>query len=158
MRWTTITSASAFSAAACGGSIGGKSRARSIPIRCCIRRKNPNTYTNSYSKLGSRGSHGCVRMMVPDARWVYYHIAPGTTVDIIRGEKDDAEAAAIKEQLVFVDKPDKRPGLVSGEYPVTEAWPGWQGNAYENYQAYMETLAAEAAETQESEDAQDANA
>jgi hypothetical protein len=120
--------------------------------------KNPNSYTSSYSKLGTRGSHGCVRMMVPDARWVYYHIAPGTTVDIIRGDKDDEEAAAIKEQLVFPEKPDKRPGLVSGEYPVTEAWPGWHGNAYENYQAYLDTLAVEDAETEEAEDAQDANA
>lgn len=120
--------------------------------------KNPNTYTSSYDKLGTRGSHGCVRMMVPDARWIYYHIAPGTTVDIIRGDKDDEEAAAIKEQLVFADKPDKRPGLESGEYPMTEAWPGWQGNAYENYQAYIETLAAKAADAEETEDAQDANA
>ena len=116
-------------------------------------RRNPNTYTSSYSKLGSRASHGCVRMMVPDARWVYYHIAPGTTVDIIRGDKDDEAAAAIKEQLVFPPKPDTRPGLVSGEYPVTEAWPGWQGNAYALYQDYMMTLAPDETETEETEDA-----
>lgn len=103
-------------------------------------RHNPNSYTSSYNKLGTRASHGCVRMMVPDARWVYYNIAPGTTFTIIRGDKEDEEAAAIKAQLVFPPKPDKRPGLVSGVYTVTEAWPGWQGNAEQLYQDYLETL------------------
>ena len=106
-------------------------------------RRNPNTYTSSYTKLGTRGSHGCVRMTVPDARWVYYHIAPGTTVDIIKGDKEDEYAAAIKEQLVYPPKPESRPGLESGNAPVTEAWPGWQGNAYDQYMAYLESLETE---------------
>ena len=99
--------------------------------------RNANTYTNSYSQLGRRGSHGCVRMLVPDARWVYYNIAPGTVCDIIRGDKHDETAKALKEQLVFPRRPGSRPGLKPGKIPVTEAWPGWQGNAYEAYQTYL---------------------
>ncbi len=108
-------------------------------------RRNANTYTSSYSLLGKRGSHGCVRMMVPDARWVYYNIAPGTTCEIIKGDKEDEAAAAIKAQLVFPKKPGKRPGLKRGEIPVTEAWPGWQGNAHSAYQEYLATLETEEA-------------
>ena len=102
--------------------------------------RNANSYTDSYSKLGRRGSHGCVRMLVPDARWVYYHLAPGTTCEIIRGDKSDEAAKALKEQLVFPRRPGSRPGLKPGQIPVTEAWPGWQGNAYEAYLASQETV------------------
>jgi lipoprotein-anchoring transpeptidase ErfK/SrfK len=32
--------------------------------------KDTTTYTNSYAKLGTRASHGCIRLMVPDAEWI----------------------------------------------------------------------------------------
>jgi hypothetical protein len=81
-------------------------------------------------------------MMVPDARWIYYNLAPGTVCEIIRGDKNDKMAAAIKAQLVFPEKPGSRPGLQPGAIPVTEAWPGWQGNAQASYQAYLASLEA----------------
>ncbi len=99
--------------------------------------KNANSYTISYNKLGTRASHGCVRMFVPDARWVYYNIAPGTSADIIRGDKEDTDAAAIKEQFIFPERPDSRPGLRPGQITITEAWPGWEGDAYSKY---LETI------------------
>lgn len=103
--------------------------------------KNAKTYTNdSYRNLGTRASHGCVRMLVPDARWVYYNLGPGTVCEIITGDKNDAAAAAIKAQLTRAKRPDKRPNLKPGEIPVTEAWPGWQGNAYAQYKAYLAAL------------------
>jgi len=34
----------------------------------------------SVSKLGSRASHGCVRLKVEDAKWIYNHCPAGTTV------------------------------------------------------------------------------
>ena len=107
--------------------------------------RDADTYTSSYSHLGTRGSHGCVRMMVPDARWVYYNIAPGTTCEIIKGDRNDEEAAAIKAQLIFPGRPSTRPSLAPGGVPVTEAWPGWQGNAYA---AYQEALASPKTEGQ----------
>lgn len=110
--------------------------------------RNARSYTNSYNELGKRVSHGCVRMLVPDARWIYYNLGPGTVCEIIRGDKDDTEAAEIKAQLVFPEKPSKRPALKAGEIPITEAWPGWQGDAYAQYTAY---LASQAEPSEESD-------
>ena len=36
----------------------------------------------SYNKLGRRASHGCIRMLVSDAKWMYDNIKKGTTVHI----------------------------------------------------------------------------
>ena len=36
----------------------------------------------SVSKLGSRASHGCVRLSVEDARWIYNNCPAGTTVTV----------------------------------------------------------------------------
>ncbi|MCR4876221.1 MAG: peptidoglycan-binding protein [Clostridiales bacterium] len=38
--------------------------------------------TSSYKALGSRASHGCVRLTVEDAKWVYENIGAGTVVSI----------------------------------------------------------------------------
>jgi len=85
-----------------------------------------NTYTQkAYRNLGKRVSHGCVRMWVPDARWVWYNIAPGTEIEVIKGEKTDEEAAAIRAQLVFPPYPKPRVQVKPGEIPVTEPWPGY---------------------------------
>lgn len=99
--------------------------------------KQARSYTESYGQLGKRASHGCVRMLVPDARWIYYNLGPGTVCEIIAGDKNDAQAAAIKAQLLFPPRPSARPALKAGEYTVTEAWPGWQGNAAAQYEAYL---------------------
>ena len=112
-------------------------------------KRNARSYTSSYDHLGSRASHGCVRMLVPDARFIYYHLGPGTVCEIIRGEEDDAAAAAIKAQLVIAASPEERPDLEAGSIPVTEAWPGWQGDAYAKYKAYRASLALDAPDTAE---------
>jgi lipoprotein-anchoring transpeptidase ErfK/SrfK len=33
-------------------------------------------------KLGSKASHGCVRLTLPDAKWIYENIQVGAKVDI----------------------------------------------------------------------------
>ena len=38
--------------------------------------------TSSYRMLGQRASHGCIRLTVEDARWVYENIGKGTVVTI----------------------------------------------------------------------------
>ena len=38
--------------------------------------------TSSYKALGSRASHGCIRLTVADAKWVYENIGAGTVVSI----------------------------------------------------------------------------
>jgi lipoprotein-anchoring transpeptidase ErfK/SrfK len=39
--------------------------------------------TNSPSSIGYSASHGCVRMQVPDAEWLFSHVAVGTPVHIV---------------------------------------------------------------------------
>lgn len=80
----------------------------------------------SYRDLGTRVSHGCIRMSVPDARWIWYNIAPGTKVEVTEGEEDITQAS-IREQLVLVSLPKSRIKLVAGEIPITEGWPGYKG-------------------------------
>ena len=38
---------------------------------------------SSYSDLGKPVSHGCIRLFVPDARWIYQNCAPGTVCELI---------------------------------------------------------------------------
>ena len=45
----------------------------------------------SYNKLGSRASHGCIRLLVSDAKWVYDNIRAGTTVHITEDLPVDEE-------------------------------------------------------------------
>lgn len=84
--------------------------------------------TVSYRNIGRRASHGCIRLLVPDARWIYYNIAPGTVCTIARGKKDSGQAA-IKAQLKFTGIPKNKPNLNPASYPVTEAWPGYPPDA-----------------------------
>jgi len=42
-----------------------------------------------YRRLGNKGSHGCVRLDVEDAKWLYYYACPGTTVNVSNGEPFD---------------------------------------------------------------------
>jgi lipoprotein-anchoring transpeptidase ErfK/SrfK len=45
---------------------------------------------SSYRSLGTPGSHGCIRMLVPDARWLYENCAPGTECEVtIEYSKDE---------------------------------------------------------------------
>jgi len=83
---------------------------------------NAQDYTSSYNNLGSAVSHGCIRLTVPDARWIYYNAAPGTEVTIRKGSKDDEETKAIREQMVLAKMPSNRPTLKAGEIPWTDNW------------------------------------
>jgi lipoprotein-anchoring transpeptidase ErfK/SrfK len=39
--------------------------------------------TDEPASIGYSASHGCIRMQVPDAEWLFEHVDVGTTVDII---------------------------------------------------------------------------
>lgn len=85
--------------------------------------RNAKTYTrSSYDNLGSRASHGCIRLLVPDARFLYYHLAPGSQVEIRAGSSEDTETAEIKRNLKIASQPKKRPALVKGKIPNTDNW------------------------------------
>ena len=83
---------------------------------------NAKDYTSSYNNLGSAVSHGCIRLTVPDARWIYYNAAPGTVVTIRSGSKNDEETKAIREQFELAKMPSTRPDLKAGEIPWTDNW------------------------------------
>ncbi|MDR3050886.1 MAG: peptidoglycan-binding protein [Oscillospiraceae bacterium] len=42
----------------------------------------------AYNALGSRASHGCVRLLVADAKWIYDNCLPGTTIEVFEGAPD----------------------------------------------------------------------
>ncbi len=75
----------------------------------------------TYDALGSRDSHSCIRLTVPDARWVFYNIAPGTTCEIRNGDPNDTATQAIRAQLVL---PASKSGvrLRASEYTWTDNW------------------------------------
>lgn len=75
----------------------------------------------SYESLGSKASHGCIRLTVPDARWIFYNICYDTEVEIRKGSKDDSETAAIRAQLHLAPWKDDANITVAGT-PYTDNW------------------------------------
>jgi hypothetical protein len=58
----------------------------------------------SFYNLGSKASHGCIRLMVADAQWIYNHCLAGTMVYIYEGADNDA----LRESLL-PSSPDSLP-------------------------------------------------
>jgi len=56
----------------------------------------------SYKALGSRASHGCIRLSVEDAKWIYDNVGEGTVVSIREDLPKDEE---LKEALNY-EKPN----------------------------------------------------
>lgn len=55
-----------------------------------------------YYDMGSKVSHGCVRLYVEDAKWLYYYACPGTTVEITADEPSNREMRkALKSKMSF---------------------------------------------------------
>lgn len=82
-----------------------------------------NSYQVSvYNKLGTKASHACIRLTVPDARWIYYHICYDTVCVIREGSKNDLETKAIREQLILPPAPVDRVPIVPGMAPYTDNW------------------------------------
>lgn len=46
---------------------------------------------SSYNMLGQRASHGCIRLSVWDAKWIYDNVGAGTVVSIVEGMEKDQE-------------------------------------------------------------------
>lgn len=87
--------------------------------------KNASDYVSStWNNLGKNVSHGCIRLTVPDARFIYYNMAPGTVVEIRKGSSSDKATKEIREKLLEgkAELPAKRIKLVAGEIPYTDNW------------------------------------
>jgi hypothetical protein len=51
---------------------------------------------STVNALGTPVSAGCIRLRVEDAKWIYDNAKPGTTVDIVKKEKNPQLTAALK--------------------------------------------------------------
>ncbi len=86
-------------------------------------KKDASAYIKeAYDNLGKPVSHGCIRLTVPDARWIYYNLAPGTMIEIREGSADDKETALIRSSLVLAPSPEERVKLKKGGAPNTDNW------------------------------------
>ena len=70
---------------------------------------------------GTKASHACIRLLVPDARWIFYNICYDTVCEIRKGSKDDAEMAAIRAQMHFAAWKDNA-DLSVANTPYTDNW------------------------------------
>ena len=83
---------------------------------------------SSFRKLGSRASHGCIRLTLPDAKWIYNNCGAGTQVWIHDdAEKDPELVAAVRPASVnpnthsnyITPTPTIKPVYDSGNPPET---------------------------------------
>lgn len=58
--------------------------------------------TGSYTGLGKRASHGCIRLMLEDAKWIYDNCGAGTEVFVYEGAPD--EELVLSQKLPPLDK------------------------------------------------------
>ncbi len=81
---------------------------------------------SSYKNLGKRASHGCIRLTVADARWIYENCGAGTVVTITEDLPADPELrASLKlpalnyaNMLPYVtEQPTAEPTYISGAQP-----------------------------------------
>jgi hypothetical protein len=78
-----------------------------------------------YADIGEKVSHGCVRLYVEDAKWLYYYACPGTTVEISATEPSNSDLRrALKCRLSFAEYNEiqKRITDEAEELPNKRAW------------------------------------
>lgn len=93
------------------------------------RRDADSLHGGSYGNLGSNVSHGCVRLYVEDAKWIYYYCPPGTTVKIsdaepkqINIQKALKSSLSLKEYKIFQKTIFDGPAM-----PNAHAWVVYKG-------------------------------
>jgi uncharacterized protein YgiM (DUF1202 family) len=58
--------------------------------------------SGAFGHLGSKASHGCVRLYVEDAKWLYYYAYPGTTIKVTDSlPSQSAARKKLKTKLPF---------------------------------------------------------
>ena len=106
--WTQITSEIAFHSV-----IYARVDTKSLSIK-------------SYNMLGQRASHGCIRLLVSDAKWIYDNVGKGTVVTIRDDLPTDPELKASvakpalnKKNMLPVEtpQPTAEPVYISGAEP-----------------------------------------
>ena len=93
-------------------------------------RRDVNALKSSpYGSLGHNVSHGCVRLYVEDAKWLYYYACPGTIVNVSTTEPYNPELRrALKSRLSFREYNSLQKGFFdAGELPNYTAWTTVEG-------------------------------
>jgi uncharacterized protein YgiM (DUF1202 family) len=88
-------------------------------------KRDINTLEHSaFRNLGSNVSHGCVRLYVEDAKWLYYYACPGTTIKITNSEPSNRPMKKLlKTKLSFDEYNALQKGIYDiDELPNTKAW------------------------------------
>lgn len=70
---------------------------------------------SSYNNLGKNVSHGCVRMLVEDARFIYYNCPPGTVCRLVKKAKNASLTASLKSKVAwnkYKPEPDPIPEVL----------------------------------------------
>lgn len=62
-----------------------------------------NFTRSSYRALGGKASHGCIRMLVEDARWLYYNCPAGTKGLLTYKEKDETLRKSLIPSMSYDD-------------------------------------------------------
>lgn len=98
--------------------------------------KEETLITGSVYNLGSRASHGCVRLQVEDGKWIYENCPRGTQVIIFEGPKNSAYNADVKKNGALegtklhrcnVTQPEGNPGVVTASSLNLRAQPNSSG-------------------------------
>ncbi len=78
------------------------------------RRNDTSMTRNSYNELGKAASHGCVRMLVEDARFIFYNCPPGTTIKITKKALNPELTKSLKPKASaskYKFEPDDMPSI-----------------------------------------------
>ena len=77
---------------------------------------------SSFTGLGKRGSHGCIRLTVADAKWIYDHAKEGMKVVI-------HEKAALDPELRYAIRPGEldKNTMTAKATPAPTAYPAYNG-------------------------------
>ena len=59
--------------------------------------------SSAYNGLGSNKSHGCVRLYVEDAKWLYYYACPGTVVNVTSTPSNRELTRKLKSSIPFAE-------------------------------------------------------
>ena len=79
---------------------------------------------SSYEDLGFKASHGCVRLLVSDAKWIYDNCSEGTIITVFEGEYDPEYTMNLKPTLnMSTLRENPRPAPTPTPVYSPENWP-----------------------------------
>ncbi|HEX3032868.1 MAG TPA: stalk domain-containing protein, partial [Bacillota bacterium] len=92
--------------------------------------KGKKILPSAAEKLGNKASHGCIRMAIHDAIWVYKNVPAGTRVSIFAGVRPVAKKSVSVEvdgkKVSFGTKPRWFGGKLYVASRDVARWTGWQ--------------------------------